>query len=63
LLDLGLTPGTRVEAALRNPFGEPRAFRVRGTTIALRNQQTDHIWVKPIAVETKTQAQAEAKVS
>lgn len=63
LLDLGLTPGTRVEAALRNPFGEPRAFRVRGTTIALRNQQTDHIWVKPIAVETQTQAKTEVKVS
>jgi DtxR family Mn-dependent transcriptional regulator len=47
LLDLGLTPGTRVEGALRNPFGEPRAFRVRGTTVALRSQQTDHIWVKP----------------
>jgi DtxR family Mn-dependent transcriptional regulator len=54
LLDLGLTPGTRVEAALGNPFGEPRAFRVRGTTIALRNQQTDQIWVKPVAVETAT---------
>jgi DtxR family Mn-dependent transcriptional regulator len=60
LLDLGLTPGTRVEAALRNPFGEPRAFRVRGTTIALRNQQTDHIWVKPVAAaETNPAAQTE----
>jgi DtxR family Mn-dependent transcriptional regulator len=57
LLDLGLTPGTRVEVALGNPFGEPRAFRVRGTTIALRNQQTDHIWVKPLAAETRTPAQ------
>jgi DtxR family Mn-dependent transcriptional regulator len=51
LLDLGITPGTRIEAALENPFGEPRAFRVRGTTIALRNQQTNHIWVKPVAAE------------
>jgi DtxR family Mn-dependent transcriptional regulator len=60
LLDLGLTPGTRVEAALGNPFGEPRAFRVRGTTIALRNQQTDHIWVKPVAAaDTQTAPQPE----
>jgi DtxR family Mn-dependent transcriptional regulator len=59
LLDLGLTPGTRVEAALRNPFGEPRAFRVRGTTIALRNQQTNHIWVKPVAAaETRSASQS-----
>jgi DtxR family Mn-dependent transcriptional regulator len=63
LLDLGLTPGTRVEAALRNPFGEPRAFRVRGTTIALRNQQTDHIWVKPVAVETQTKSQSEVHIA
>jgi DtxR family Mn-dependent transcriptional regulator len=49
LLDLGLTPGTRIEAALRNPFGEPRAYRLRGTTIALRKRQTDQIWVKPVA--------------
>jgi len=60
LLDLGLTPGTRVEAALRNPFGEPRAFRVRGTTIALRNQQTDQIWVKPVAAETNTEKRAQS---
>jgi DtxR family transcriptional regulator, Mn-dependent transcriptional regulator len=53
LLDLGLTPGTRVQVALGNPFGEPRAFRVRGTTIALRNQQTDQIWVKPVAAESQ----------
>jgi DtxR family Mn-dependent transcriptional regulator len=63
LLDLGLTPGTRVEAALGNPFGEPRAFRVRGTTIALRNQQTDQIWVKPVAAETSTKLRAEGRTA
>lgn len=60
LLDLGLTPGTRVQAALGNPFGEPRAFRVRGTTIALRKQQTDQIWTKPVesgVTESKPQAE------
>ena len=48
LLDLGLTPGTRIEASLKNPFGDPRAFRLRGTLIALRKDQGDHIWVRPI---------------
>ena len=46
LLDLGLTPQTRVEVALDNPFGDPRGFRVRGTTIALRQNQADQIWIQ-----------------
>lgn len=47
LLDLGLTAGSRVTAALGNAFGDPKAYRVRGTTIALRRDQAAHIWVKP----------------
>ncbi len=49
LLDLGLTPGARVTAVLSNAFGDPRAFRVRGTTIALRKEQARHVWVKRCA--------------
>ncbi|MEK6754119.1 MAG: FeoA domain-containing protein [Chloroflexota bacterium] len=47
-LDLGLTPGTAIHPELANFFGEPRAYRVRGTMIALRNDQASQIWVKPI---------------
>jgi DtxR family Mn-dependent transcriptional regulator len=47
-LDLGLTPGTTIFPELTNFFGEPRAYRVRGTSIALRNDQASQIWVKPI---------------
>ncbi len=46
-LDLGLTPGTVVYAELSNFFGDPRAYRVRGTLIALRKDQAAQIWVKP----------------
>ena len=46
LMDLGLTPGTQVEAALTNTFGDPRAFRVRGALIGLRKQQAELIWVR-----------------
>jgi len=46
LLDLGLTPGARVRVALDNAFGDPRAFRVRGTLVALRNTQAKQIWVR-----------------
>jgi DtxR family Mn-dependent transcriptional regulator len=50
LLDLGLTPGARVTAVLSNAFGDPRAFRVRGTTIALRREQARHVWVRRCAM-------------
>ncbi len=47
-LDLGLTPGTLIYPELGNFFGDPRAYRVRGTLIALRKDQAAQIWVKPI---------------
>ena len=47
LLDLGMTPGARLYPEMRNFFGDPRAYRVRGTLIALRSEQAAHIWVKP----------------
>jgi DtxR family Mn-dependent transcriptional regulator len=47
-LDLGLTPGTAIAPELRNFFGDPRGYRVRGTLIALRKEQAAQIWVKPI---------------
>jgi DtxR family Mn-dependent transcriptional regulator len=46
-LDLGLTPGTAIYPELLNAFGDPRAYRVRGTLIALRKDQADQIWVRP----------------
>ena len=47
-LDLGLTPGTLIHPELQNFFGDPRAYRVRGTLIALRKDQAAQIWVKPV---------------
>jgi DtxR family Mn-dependent transcriptional regulator len=47
-LDLGLTPGTLIYPELQNFFGDPRAYRVRGTLIALRKDQASQIWVKPV---------------
>lgn len=48
LLDLGMTPGARLQPEMRNFFGDPRAYRVRGTLIALRKEQADQIWVRPL---------------
>ena len=47
LLDLGLTPSATVVAELTTPFGDPRAYRVRGTLVALRRHQARHVWVRP----------------
>lgn len=47
-LDLGLTPGTIIYPELDNFFNDPRAYRVRGTLIALRQDQAAQIWVKPV---------------
>lgn len=45
LLDLGVIPGTRVEADFRSPSGDPAAYRVRGALLALRREQADLIHV------------------
>lgn len=39
LLDLGILPGTRVRAEMRSPGGDPTAYRIRETLIALREEQ------------------------
>jgi len=49
LLDFGLTPGARIKAELRNALGDPRAFRVRGTVVALRREQAAQIWIEKTA--------------
>jgi DtxR family Mn-dependent transcriptional regulator len=43
LMDLGLLPGTLIEASLRSPGGDPTAYVVRGALIALRRDQADQI--------------------
>lgn len=47
LLDLGFTPGTRLRPVLQTFAGDPRAYRVRGTTIALRRDQSSVVIVRP----------------
>ncbi|MBB6283903.1 MULTISPECIES: FeoA family protein [Geobacillus] len=49
LLDLGFVPGGEVEVGQRSPFGDPTAYRVCGTTIALRKQESDYIYGEKIS--------------
>ena len=51
LLDLGFTPGARIRSELQTFTGDPRAYRLRGTTIALRREQSDRVLVKALAAE------------
>ena len=44
-LDLGLIPGTEVEAELRSAGGDPTAYRIRGAVIALRREQAEMVQV------------------
>lgn len=46
LFDLGILPGTVVEAEMRSPFGDPTAYRVRGALIALRRDQAAQIRIE-----------------
>ena len=40
LLDLGFVPGTKVECVRISPFGDPKAFFIRGAVIALRRRDS-----------------------
>lgn len=43
LLDLGIVPGTTITAEARSPGGDPTAYRIRGSLIALRGEQANMI--------------------
>ena len=45
LLDLGILPGTSIEVDLLSPLKDPIAYRVRNTSIALRNSLADLILI------------------
>ncbi len=39
LFDLGILPGTKIENVMPSPLGDPIAYRVRNSVIALRREQ------------------------
>jgi DtxR family Mn-dependent transcriptional regulator len=46
LMDLGFTEGTRIRPVLKTFAGDPRAYEVRGTMVAVRNDQAGHVLVR-----------------
>ncbi len=52
LMDLGFTDGAAVRPVLRTFAGDPRAYEVRGTVVALRRDQAAHVLVRRRAADT-----------
>lgn len=45
MLDLGLTPGAVIEALRSSPTGDPKAYKIRGTVIAFRREESVKVLV------------------
>jgi DtxR family Mn-dependent transcriptional regulator len=58
-LDLGIVPGTVVEAELLSPSGGLTAYRLRDTLIALRQEQASLIHIERLPLESKPGVQQE----
>ncbi len=43
MLDLGLVPGTEIEAVLKSPSGGVAAYLIRGALIAIRREDAENI--------------------
>lgn len=48
LLDLGFIKGTEITPILVSPSKDPRAFYIRGLTIALRKEDAKNVLVKSV---------------
>ncbi|AIK40415.1 ferrous iron transport protein A [Bacillus pseudomycoides] len=44
LLDLGFIPGATIKVLQRSPLGDPTAYQVSNTTIALRSEESSLIF-------------------
>lgn len=43
LLDLGIIKNTPIKAVLKSPSGDPTAYDIRGSLIAIRKEDAKHI--------------------
>ena len=46
LLDIGLTPGTKIECVLENPGKNLIAYMIRGSLIAIRDEDIENILIE-----------------
>ena len=43
MMDLGIVKGTPIKAILKSPSGNPKAYEVRGSVIAIRSEEARRI--------------------
>jgi DtxR family Mn-dependent transcriptional regulator len=55
LLDLGIVGGTIIQAELVSPSGDPTAYRVRDTLIALRSEQASLVSIERLPQESSAE--------
>ncbi len=48
MLDLGIVSNSQISVLQKSPSGDPTAYFIKGTVIALRSEDADKILVKPI---------------
>lgn len=48
ILDLGIIKGTQIKPVLKSPLGSPRAYEIKGSLIAIRNEDAEKILVEEI---------------
>lgn len=46
LFDLGFIPGSKVQSIRQSPAGNPIAYLIKDTLIALRKEESDNIIIK-----------------
>ncbi|QLC50914.1 ferrous iron transport protein A [Methanolobus zinderi] len=46
ILDMGLTPGTRVDVVRRAPLGDPVEFKLKGYNLSLRKREAETVLVE-----------------
>ncbi|MCB0538832.1 MAG: metal-dependent transcriptional regulator [Bacteroidetes bacterium] len=45
LMDLGVVPGSQVSAVIKSASGDPVGYRIMGTTIGIRKQHADQVFI------------------
>jgi DtxR family Mn-dependent transcriptional regulator len=60
LLDLGFTAGAQVRATLENLGDAARAYQIRDTVIALREEQAEQILIRPLGLRSSPDGGATA---
>ena len=48
LLDIGLINGSTIECVLESPLKDPKAYWIRGTLIAIRNNDAKDIYIEGV---------------